>query len=85
MLANPQVRGIWLVDEFTEDGRVRPPLLTDAERWHRLIYDYSSSMSIQFMDDAEHGYAVKFDAALHFDNPQTRRHDFEGAMEWARD
>ncbi len=31
--------GIWLVDEFTFNGQVLPPLLTDAVRWQRVIIE----------------------------------------------
>src|SRR5271167_1627079 len=33
------IRGIWSVDEFAVDGTMRPPLLTDRDRWQRLIFD----------------------------------------------
>ena len=35
----PALYGIWNVDEFTSDGQVRPPLLTDSVRWRRVIFD----------------------------------------------
>jgi uncharacterized membrane protein YphA (DoxX/SURF4 family) len=31
--------GIWNVDEFTADGQVRPPLLTEGSRWQQVIFD----------------------------------------------
>jgi hypothetical protein len=36
--------GIWRVDEFTADGQVRPPLLTDNLRWQRVIFDCAPAL-----------------------------------------
>jgi hypothetical protein len=44
--------GIWNVDQLSIDGQVRPPLLTDAERWHRVVFDSPETMSFQNMDDS---------------------------------
>jgi hypothetical protein len=33
----PPLYGLWEVEEFTLDGKVRPPLTTDAGRWQRMI------------------------------------------------
>jgi hypothetical protein len=43
--------GIWNVDECTLDGQPHPPLLTDTERWRRVIFQFRSSASFQRMDD----------------------------------
>jgi uncharacterized membrane protein YphA (DoxX/SURF4 family) len=32
-----ELHGIWTVDTFVADGRDRPPLTTDAERWRKLL------------------------------------------------
>ncbi len=37
--SKPALYGIWDVDQFSIDGQVRPPLLTDNERWRRVIFD----------------------------------------------
>ena len=39
----PPVRGIWSVDEFVVDGVPQPPLLTNSERWQRVIFDTPES------------------------------------------
>jgi len=41
-LTNP-LYGIWKVDEFSADGQVRPPLLSDNLRWQRIIFDSENS------------------------------------------
>src|SRR5262249_20308185 len=35
----PLLYGIWDVEQFSVDGQLRPPLLTDNERWHRVILE----------------------------------------------
>jgi hypothetical protein len=34
----PPLFGLWEVEEFTLDGKVRPPLTTDARRWQRVTF-----------------------------------------------
>jgi uncharacterized membrane protein YphA (DoxX/SURF4 family) len=41
--------GIWSVDEFKIDGAVRPPLLTDPTRWHRIIIESAGDAAVQPM------------------------------------
>ncbi len=36
--------------EFTRDGQVMPPLLTDENRWQRLVFDTPGLMQYQRMD-----------------------------------
>jgi hypothetical protein len=33
----PPLYGLWAVEEFEDDGKVRPPLTTDAARWRHVI------------------------------------------------
>ncbi|WP_069161878.1 DoxX family protein [Nocardia altamirensis] len=40
----PPLYGIWAVSEFTRDGQPVPPLVTDKNRWQRLVFDVSGSM-----------------------------------------
>jgi uncharacterized membrane protein YphA (DoxX/SURF4 family) len=44
------LRGIWAVDEFTVNGVVQPPLLTDTDRWQRVIFDMPDVFFFQRMD-----------------------------------
>jgi hypothetical protein len=44
--------GIWSVDELSIDGQLRSPLLTDYDRWRRAIFDSTSAMAFQRMDDS---------------------------------
>ena len=54
--------GIWNVEQFTVDGQPRPPLLTDATRWRRLIFEFPELVSIQNMnEDRGAFYTAKID------------------------
>jgi len=44
--------GIWIVDELSIDGQIRSPLLTDYDRWRRVIFDLPEGMAFQRMDDS---------------------------------
>jgi hypothetical protein len=59
-VTNP-LYGIWIVDEFTADGTVRPPLLSDDLRWQRMIFTSPSGLTIQDMKGQFFPYAVTMD------------------------
>jgi hypothetical protein len=59
----PPLYGIWVVDEMTLDGVVRPPLLTDTERYHRLIVSNAQSIVFERMDGSLVSQPVKVDMA----------------------
>lgn len=52
--------GIWEVEQQTIDGQTRAPLLTDAGRWRRVIFDFPTRIILQRADDsfAGHGSAI---------------------------
>ena len=56
----PAFRGIWAVDDFILDGALRPPLLTDTERWQRAIFDAPKVLTIQAMDGSFKKYYLEF-------------------------
>jgi hypothetical protein len=53
--------GIWDVEEFEIDGKPRPPLGTDAERWRRVIFNYRKTIAIQLMSDTRRHYMLDLD------------------------
>ena len=57
------VRGIWSVDQFALDEILRPPLLTDNERWQNVIFDDPYAVVIQGMDGVQTRYYLKLDTA----------------------
>ncbi len=59
----PTVRGVWTVDDLAVDGIVQPPVVTDPQRWRRLILDRNEWVSIQYMNDSHRVYMSKLDTA----------------------
>src|SRR5690349_3345798 len=55
------LRGIWNVDELTDNGAPRPPLTTDLARWRRVVFDSPRFASILLMSDTRLRYTVKLD------------------------
>ncbi len=47
----PSLYGIWNVEEMTVDGQAHPPLLTDNDRWRRVIFDSMTLTTFQKMDE----------------------------------
>jgi uncharacterized membrane protein YphA (DoxX/SURF4 family) len=59
----PDIRGIWSVEEFAVDGMIQPPLLTDTERWQRVIFDAPDTLHFQRMDNEIGHFALQLDLA----------------------
>ncbi|HUI83192.1 MAG TPA: hypothetical protein VL240_03165 [Candidatus Binatia bacterium] len=57
------VYGVWTVDELVIDGVVHPPLLTDAERWQRVIFDAPKILSIDWANGNHTRYYMQLDLA----------------------
>jgi hypothetical protein len=55
------LRGIWNVEEIEVDGQPRPPVVTDSERWRRVIFDVSGVLAVQAMSDARTRYVLTLD------------------------
>lgn len=60
----PPIRGIWSVEQFTLDGVPHPAMLTDTERWNRIIFDNPDVLTIQPMDGSLQQYNLKLDPEL---------------------
>ncbi|HKV08178.1 MAG TPA: hypothetical protein VJ725_08580 [Thermoanaerobaculia bacterium] len=52
----PPLHGVWEVEEMIVDGKVRPPLLTDEERWRRVVVEEAGYFGIQRMKDSRAGF-----------------------------
>lgn len=55
------LRGIWTVDELVVDGIYQPPMVTNSERWRRVILDTPFDFGIQPMDGPVHRYLFTVD------------------------
>jgi hypothetical protein len=53
--------GIWNVAELSVNGAVRPAMVTDRDRWRRVIFDRPTLMAFQRMDDTFQNYVVNVD------------------------
>ena len=60
------LRGIWNVDELTDNGTVRPPLVTDLTRWRRVVFDHPTFSSILLMSDVRRRYMSTVNEKKHF-------------------
>lgn len=52
----PSLYGIWDVEQMSVDGQVRPAMLTDRDRWRRIIFDFTTFTTFQHTDDSFSGY-----------------------------
>ena len=57
----PVLYGIWDVDEFSVEGQPRPPLLSDHDRWRRIIFDRYNLAAIERMADPRVYYTAALD------------------------
>jgi len=89
--------GIWSVEEFSLGDQIRPPLLTDPQRWQRLIVDVHGA-ALQPMSGPLGYFTLKIDptsksfvlakpedwtwrADFTFDNPQPDRLILHGQLD----
>ncbi|MEP7002806.1 MAG: DoxX family protein, partial [bacterium] len=57
--------GIWDITDMSIDGQARPALLSDRDRFHRLIFQQPAFATIQQMDDSFKRYAAVIDTVKH--------------------
>jgi hypothetical protein len=55
----PPYYGIWAVEDFTVNGQVKPPLITDETRWQRVIIQTQNGITIQPMRGPNQGYRLQ--------------------------
>ena len=55
--------GIWEVEEYAVNGQVRPPLITDASRWRRLVFEEPGYLGVHTMrQERPQYYVLELDA-----------------------
>ena len=57
----PPLYGIWTIEKMTIDGAERPPLITDEERWRRVVVQNAAGIAFWRMDDTVLQYSSKVD------------------------
>ena len=67
--------GIWTVDEFTRDGQVLAPLLTDPIRWQRVIIEGRDKATVQPMNGDPRPLILRTDTG-------TRSLSMTGPKDW---
>jgi uncharacterized membrane protein YphA (DoxX/SURF4 family) len=90
----PPYYGIWNVDEMIRDAETRPPLLTDANRWRRVVIQRANSVALQRMNDSVatyravlSGYSLSLyegdnkTATFTIERPATDRLTLDGTMD----
>jgi hypothetical protein len=55
--------GLYEVHEFVRNGQSLPPLLTDAHRWKKIIFQFPSACAVRLMDDSMQYYPTEYDEA----------------------
>jgi len=53
--------GIWSVEQMLVDGEPRPPLLTDQDRWRRVLFQDPKTAIFQRMDDSFARFVASID------------------------
>ena len=79
--AQTPLYGIWSVEEFTVDGQVRAPLLTDPLRWQRIIIESPDVVTVQPMSSSPQYFDLSVDSRsksfnMRKPNEWMRRADF---------
>jgi hypothetical protein len=57
----PPLYGMWNVDTMQIDGHTRSPLITDHDRWRRILFPALGRISFQRMDASLVSYSLKTD------------------------
>ncbi len=53
--------GIWNVEQLTVDGQPRPALMSDHDRWRRVIFDVPTRTAFQKMDESLARFGASID------------------------
>ena len=61
----PPLYGMWVVDTMQIDGHTRSPLITDYDRWRRVLFPGQNRISFQRMNTDIVNYSIKHDTNAH--------------------
>jgi len=65
LFRDPPLYGLYEVREFTRNGVVAAPLVTDSTRWRAIIFSRPQTMSIRFMSDSLRTMSATVDTVAH--------------------
>ncbi|MEO8025373.1 MAG: hypothetical protein ABI823_02810 [Bryobacteraceae bacterium] len=57
----PALYGIYEVEEFSRNGAIVPPLVTDATRWRKVVIQSNTSLGVKMMDDSLRFFQATYD------------------------
>jgi hypothetical protein len=57
----PALYGVWVIDRMTINGVERAPLVTDYDRWRRVVIQSSTTMNLWRMNDTTLGHPAQYD------------------------
>jgi hypothetical protein len=79
----PPLYGIWEVSEMVVDGQVRPPLVTDRDRWRWVVFDHPDRLAALTMAGARLRYWLELDTATRSMNLRlTSRENVTGSFSY---
>jgi uncharacterized membrane protein YphA (DoxX/SURF4 family) len=52
--------GIWNIQDYSLDGKPQPLLITDAEAWRGIVFEFPRRVLVELMDGS-HGYGLELD------------------------
>ena len=77
--------GIWEVEQMSVDDEIRPPVLSEEQRWRRVIFDRPDRTSFQRMNDSLLSFNAKLDANKKtIDLTKTDDAKWKGALSYDR-
>lgn len=59
----PPLYGVWVIEKMAIDGVERAPLVTDYDRWRRVVIQSGTTMNFWRMDDTTFGMPAQYDLA----------------------
>ena len=57
----PPLYGVWVIDRMTIDGIERAALVSDYERWRRVVIQTATNVTFWRMDDTPYGMPAQVD------------------------
>jgi hypothetical protein len=57
--------GIWDIEDYTLDGKAQPLLVTEAQQWRRIVFNFPEFARVQHMDASGTGYGAQIDQGGH--------------------
>ncbi len=58
--------GAWSIDELKVDGKIRPPVLTDALCWRRIMFEDDNAVTVQLIGSAFLSFGMHLDMPRRF-------------------